>query len=131
MTTAGTSPTGAASSSSPTRASEFFEDLGRRDDIPFLRTMAASIRFDLDTGHRIKRWRVVVDHGDVTVTHGAGDDSDCVVAADAELFDRIVRGDANLMASLARGAVSVEGDVRPLVRFQRLLPGPTPGRTPS
>lgn len=130
MTTAGTRSTRSASSSPPTRAAEFFEELERGGHHPLLRTMSASIRFDLDTGHGMERWHVAVDQGDVVVTRDSKD-ADCVVVMPAELFDRIVRGDANFMASLVRGAISVEGDVRPLVRFQRLFPGPTPARTGS
>ena len=49
--------------------------------------------------------------------------ADAVVSADKALFDGSRRGETNAMAAMLREEVDVEGDVRLLVAFQRLLPG--------
>jgi hypothetical protein len=43
---------------------------------------------------------------------------------DRALFDRAVRGKANLNAAVLRGLLSAEGNIHLLVLVQRLLPGP-------
>ena len=60
----------------------------------------------------------------ITVSHADGA-ADCVVRADAALFDDLVRGEANAMASILRGRLVAEGDPALLIRFQRLFPAPT------
>ena len=79
--------------------------------------------FELTGGARTERWRVTVDKGRVAVVRGNGS-SDCVFRADRKLFGRMASGKVNAFAAVLRGAVSIEGDPRLLVLFQRLLPGP-------
>ena len=54
-----------------------------------------------------------------------GGPADCVLRADRKLFARMASGKVNAMAAVLRGAVTIEGDPRLLVLFQRLLPGPS------
>lgn len=122
--------TGTATATQTDPSAQFFDDLGRRGHEPLLRTMTVTLRFDLASGQRTEHWLVTVTRGDIAVSRGTGR-ADAIVGVDKQLFDEIVRSDANFMASLARGAITVEGDVRPLVRFQRLFPGPTPERKSS
>ena len=79
--------------------------------------------FELTGGARTERWRVTVDKGRVAVARGNGP-ADCAFRADRKLFGRIASGKVNAFAAVLRGAVSIEGDPRLLVLFQRLLPGP-------
>jgi putative sterol carrier protein len=104
--------------------SEFFDRLGERGDAPMLARMKGSIRFDLKRDGRTEHWRVEGRRGAVTVSHAAGP-ADCVVRADAALFDDLARGRANAMAATLRGQLELDGAPGLLVRFQRLFPAPT------
>ena len=103
--------------------SEFFDRLAERGRDPRLARTTGSIRFDLE-GDSPERWRIEVRRGAMRVTHGDGA-ADCVVRADAGVFDDLVRGRANAMASILRGRLVAEGDPDLLIRFQRLFPAPT------
>jgi putative sterol carrier protein len=107
--------------------SEFFEQLGRRGHEPLLERTSGTLRFDLRNGKQVDRWLVVVKKGDVAVSHRNAR-ADSVVSADRALFDSIASGKTNALAAILRGEVGVEGDVRLLVAFQRLLPGPPRAR---
>jgi len=80
---------------------------------------------ELTGGKRIERWRLSVDKGEVDVTRGPGP-ADCRLRADRALFAGMASGQVNAFAAVLRGAVTIEGDPRLLVLFQRLLPGPRP-----
>jgi putative sterol carrier protein len=104
-------------------ASELFERLGAVGQLPVLKRAKGVIRFELVGGKRVERWRVMVNRGEVKVARGNGP-ADCVLRADRKLFGRIASGQVNAFAAVLRGAVTIEGDPRLLVLFQRLLPGP-------
>ncbi len=107
--------------------SEFFDELDRRGHEPLLEKATGTVRFDLRNGKTVDRWLVTVKKGDVGVSRkNVG--ADCVVTADRALFDGVASGRTNAFAALLRGAMGVEGDVRLLVAFQRLLPGPPRAR---
>ena len=106
--------------------SEFFADLAERGHVPMLGSTSGTLRFDLADGARVDHWYVTIRRGDVSVTHGEGD-ADCVVGADRELFDRMASGTANAMAAALRGLVTPAGDLRLIIQFQRLFPGPPAG----
>jgi putative sterol carrier protein len=101
---------------------ELFEGLKQRGHEPLLEQAQGTLRFELENGQP-RRWFVEVDKGDVVVSH-ANRKADATVHADAQLFDRIVRGEVNAMAAVLRGAVTVDGDPQLLMLFQRLFPGP-------
>jgi len=101
----------------------FFGELGGRGHEPVLHTVSGTLRFDLRDGRRVERWLVELKKGDVGVSHrNVG--ADCVVSADRALFEGVASGKTNVMAALLRGEMGVEGDVKLLVLFQRLFPGP-------
>ena len=104
-------------------ASELFERLGAVGELPVLKRARGVLLFELTVGKRAERWRVSVDRGKVGLLRGNGP-ADCVLRADRKLFNRIASGDVNAFAAVLRGAVTIEGDPRLLVLFQRLLPGP-------
>jgi putative sterol carrier protein len=104
-------------------ASELFERLGAVGQMPVLKRAKGVMLFELVGGKRAERWRVTVDRGKVEVARGNGP-ADCVLRADRKLFSRIASGKVNAFAAVLRGAVTIEGDPRLLVLFQRLLPGP-------
>ena len=107
----------------PDATAAFFGELGVRGHEPVLHTASGTLRFDLRDGRRIERWLVELEKGDVGVSHG-NVAADCVVSADRALFEGVASGKTNVMAALLRGEMGVEGDVKLLVLFQRLFPGP-------
>ena len=102
----------------------FFERLGQGEHEPLLGRTNGSLRLDLERDGDVEHWRVDVRRGAVTVSHAAGP-ADCVIRADAALFEDLARGRANAMAATLRGQLLLEGDPALLVRFQRLFPAPT------
>lgn len=102
---------------------EFFEGLSRRGHEPLLETTSGTVRLDLTKNGKVERWRLVIDKGDLEVSHRPGA-SDCTVHAPAALFDRIASGEENAFAAALRGEVLIEGDSKLLVRIQRLFPSP-------
>ena len=104
-------------------AGQLFERLGAVEHVPLLRRARGTMLFELTGGQRVERWRITVDDGEVEVARGNGQ-ADCVLRADRKLFSRIASGRVNAFAAVLRGAVTIEGDPRLLVLFQRLLPGP-------
>ena len=103
---------------------EFFDRLAERGREPGLARTTGSVRFDLTRDGTVKHWRVEFRRGATTVSHATGP-ADCVVRADASLFDDLARGRANAMAALLRGRLAVDGSPELLIRFQRLFPAPT------
>jgi putative sterol carrier protein len=102
---------------------ELFARLGEAGHVPLLKQTSGTMLFELLGGQRIERWRVIVKRGQVSVASGNGP-ADCVLRADRKLFARMAAGRVNAFAAVLRGEVTVEGDPRLLVLFQRLLPGP-------
>lgn len=96
---------------------------------PLLERVRGTIRIDLEEDGKRRRWFVSIDDGDVAVSRRGGA-PDCAIRASAETFGALVRGERNAVAAVLRGAVTVEGDLELLVRFQRLFPGP-PSSSPA
>jgi putative sterol carrier protein len=106
---------------------EFFDGLAKRSHEPLLGNARGTVRFEVAHNHETDRWLVKIDKGHVSVSRGRGR-ADCIVHTDKSLLDGVMRGEMNAFAALLRGAISMSGDPRPLVRLQRLFPGP---RRPS
>lgn len=106
---------------------EFFEALSRRGHEPMLAKTTGTLRFDLTNGKRTERWLVSIEEGDIKVSH-ANRAADCVVRARRNVFDAIATGEANAMAAILRGTLSLEGKTLLAVLFQRLFPDPPKGR---
>jgi putative sterol carrier protein len=104
---------------------EFFDELVRRGHEPRLEKVSGTVRFDLENGNGVERWRVTVDKGDIAVSRKNGK-ADAVLRTDKALFDRILTGEVNAMAATLRGLLTIEGDRELLVLIQRLF-----ARTPT
>jgi hypothetical protein len=103
---------------------DFFEALAARGEQPLLRRTSGTIRFDLLGGDgQSAHWYVTIKKGALTVSREHAP-ADCTVACRHELFDRLVCGTANAMASALRGVLDARGDLSLLIMFQRLFPGP-------
>jgi hypothetical protein len=103
----------------------FFEDL--RGHHPLLRRAKGSLRVDKVDGTGSERWLVTMDEGEVSVSHRNAK-ADCVIRTSRDVFEGMVAGRVNAMAATLRGVLSVEGDPKILVLFQRALPGPSKPR---
>lgn len=101
----------------------FFADLASRGTEPLLHNASGSIRFELADGARTDRVLVEVDRGAVKVSRRAGRPS-AVVRADRPLFEGMVEGRVNAIASVLRGLLVIEGDLGIVMSFIRLFPGP-------
>jgi hypothetical protein len=102
---------------------EFFERLAQRGYEPLLRKTKGAVRLDLTSGRQTANWLITIDRGNLGVSH-ENSDAQCIVRTEKRIFDQVVRGEANAMAAVLRGAMEMEGDPELLVLFQRLLPGP-------
>jgi hypothetical protein len=108
----------------------FFDELAHRGYEPRAANMRGSVRLDLRRGKRTERRLVSVDGGEIAVsrTNAA---ADAVVRMDEALFEALIRGEANAMAAMLRGALTIEGDRGLLLLFQRLLGPATPRKASS
>jgi hypothetical protein len=105
---------------------DFFAEVAGKEHEPFLRRISGTVRFDLTNGFRkgspngshggshtggnsADHWTIAIDRGDLSVSHRSGK-ADTVIRTDRKLFERIITGHANAMASMLRGLVFVEGD---------------------
>ena len=82
-----------------------------------------ALRYEVVEGQYIRPWTVAFDDGDVDVSQ-AESDVDAVMRVDRSLFDRAVRGEANLLSAWLRGEVNYTGSLELLTQMGRLLPGP-------
>jgi putative sterol carrier protein len=107
------------------QTTQFFEELRQRDHDPQLENRSGTLRFDIATGKETDHWLVTIDKGDVTVSHRGGE-ADATVGADKSVFEAIASGKESPVAAVLRGTLHIEGNLRLLSLFRRLLPGPSP-----
>jgi putative sterol carrier protein len=101
---------------------EFFDSLGHRRLEPLLEE-AGTIRFDLADGQETEHWFLEISHGDMSVSRDART-ADLVVRADRGFFNKIVTGEANMLAAWVRNQIIFEGSLRLSRSFELTLPGP-------
>jgi hypothetical protein len=106
---------------------EFFERLVGAPQ-PLLSRTTTTIRIDLEDGKSIEHWYLDIQQGTVSTAHRKTK-AESIVHLNRALFERLITGRANAMASLLRGMITVDGDTTPMVELQRLFPGP-PHRPP-
>jgi hypothetical protein len=110
---------------------QFFTEVKEREFDPYLRRISGTIRYDLTTANGSGKnssngssngsdhWTVSIDKGQLSVAHRNAK-ADTVVRSERGLFERIVTGRANAMASVLRGLVFIEGDPELAVLSARL-----------
>jgi hypothetical protein len=111
---------------SPTEA--FFDELAGRGHVSWFEHEHGALRYEVVDGQYIRPWTVKFDDGDVEVSSQAESDVDAILRIDRTLFDRAVRGEANLLSAWLRGEINYTGSLELLTQIGRLLPGP-PGQT--
>ncbi|MEV0270375.1 MAG: SCP2 sterol-binding domain-containing protein [Hamadaea sp.] len=116
--------------SNPTEA--FFTELADRGQDPRLAGASGALRIDVHTdgdlaGKPSGHWLITFGDGEVAVARGKAP-ADCVVQITDDLLDRLVTGEANGMASVLRGAMSIQGDIELPIQLQRIFPGPPASR---
>jgi hypothetical protein len=103
----------------------FFDNIAARGEHLLPEKYDGTIRFDLSEHERTDHWLITIHRGDVSVSRRIAE-ADCVVHAGHAVFDRLAAGEENWAPPIFRGALVVEGDIRLLAAFRRLLPG-SPG----
>jgi hypothetical protein len=108
-------------------SAEFFRRIHKRGQVPFLRNVSGTLRFDLVNGDRVEPWFVTITKGNVEVSNEGGE-ADVVARAPKEVFDAITAGESNAMAAVLRGLMVPSGDLGLLMAFTRFFPGPASSR---
>jgi Putative sterol carrier protein len=98
----------------------FFDELGRRGHEPLLRRVSATVRFEVADDEQTEHRLLVIDRGDLRVSVDEAVPDATIRCSSAE-FDDLVKGRTSPMASLLRGALTVDGDPELLVLAQRLF----------
>ena len=102
---------------------DFFDGLTKRGQEPLLGKLKATVRFDIVAGKRTDHRLLGIKDGALDVSRSDGE-ADCVLRADKSAFDKVASGRTNAMAAYLRGALTLDGEPRLLVRLQRLFPPP-------
>jgi putative sterol carrier protein len=98
----------------------FFDELAQRGYDPLLARASGTVRFDVADGKRTERWLLTIKRGKLAVSHRNAR-ADAVVKSDRRTFNRVASGRDNVMASVLRGEITVDGDTRLVVGLQRLF----------
>jgi putative sterol carrier protein len=98
----------------------FFEDLGSRGYDPLLRSVSATVRFDLVSGKTTERWLLAIQKGNLSVSH-RNVRADAVIRLSRDLFGGAASGETGLLPAMLRGEVVLEGDYRLMIMVRRLL----------
>src|SRR6185436_19298954 len=101
---------------------EFFERLGGTPQ-PLLSRVTTTVRIDLEDGKAVEHWLMDINQGKVAVSRRKAK-AEAILHLDRALFERLVTGRANSLASMLRGLITIEGSTVHLVAVQRLFPGP-------
>jgi putative sterol carrier protein len=107
---------------------EFFDTLGQRRHERLIE-VAGTIRFDLAGERETEHWFLEISHGDLTVSRDTRA-ADLVVRADRGFFNKIVKGEANMLAAWLRDQINFEGSLLLSRSFELILPGPPGSRHP-
>ena len=102
----------------------FLDELGGSPQ-PLLSHVTGTIRLDVDNGGGTRHWLLDIRQGTVDVSKaGASTEADATMHMHRSVFERLITGEANAVASTLRGQLSMDGDITLLVAFQRIMPGP-------
>ena len=111
-------------------ATEFFESLATRGHEPLLGNVTGTLRLEVVDGDTLEHWHVAVEKGSMKVSR-RNVKASAVVRIPRALCADIASGKANAMAAMLRGELVPEGDLRLIMLFQRLFPGPPKQSLPA
>ena len=97
--------------------SEFFETLPSRVEPGKTAGMNNSYVFAIDGAGT---WTVRVSDGGVTVEDG-DTGGDCTIAASAETFEKVMKGEQNPTAAYMSGKLKIKGDMGAAMKLQKLF----------
>jgi putative sterol carrier protein len=96
---------------------DFFAELPSRVDPGKTAGMNNSYVFDIEDAGT---WTVRVSDGSVTVDDG-DTGGDCSIAASAETFEGVVKGEVNPTAAYMSGKLKIKGDMGAAMKLQKLF----------
>jgi len=108
---------------------EFFERLAGTPQ-PLLSKVTTTVRLDLEDGKSVEHWLLDIQQGRVSTARRKAK-AESILHLERGLFERLVTGRANALASVLRGLITMEGDTADLVAIQRLFPGPPHRKPPA
>jgi alkyl sulfatase BDS1-like metallo-beta-lactamase superfamily hydrolase len=110
----------------------FFDELAQVRHVSWLEQEHGRVRIELVDAECIRQWTLTFQNGDVEVSRFTGTESDVdvVLRVDRTLFERAIRGEANLLQAVLRGELTFAGSIELLASLGRLLPGPPGQRGP-
>jgi putative sterol carrier protein len=97
--------------------SEFFEQLPTRVEPGKTAGMNNSYVFAIDGAGT---WTVRVTDGGITVEDG-DTGGDCTIAASAETFEKVMKGEQNPTAAYMSGKLKIKGDMGAAMKLQKLF----------
>ena len=97
--------------------SEFFETLPSRVEPGKTAGMNNAYVFAIDGAGT---WTVRVSDGGVTVEDG-DTGGDCTIAASAETFEKVMKGEQNPTAAYMSGKLKIKGDMGAAMKLQKLF----------
>ncbi|MFI9641710.1 SCP2 sterol-binding domain-containing protein [Micromonospora sp. NPDC051925] len=108
---------------------QFFTALPERAPaIPHV-PVTGTLRIDLTNSDRTDHWLVHLGPGRVTVQRDRGP-ADAIWTSSADLFERMIRGQAHSLSAVLRNEATFSGNVALLLFFRTLLPHPPGVRDP-
>ncbi|SCG57080.1 SCP-2 sterol transfer family protein [Micromonospora echinaurantiaca] len=99
---------------------EYFEAIRRHPHQPLLSNFKGTLRFEIESGDRVDKWRIEIRYGAVAISTDELE-ADSIIRSSRTLFNEIATGQENILASLLRGALTVEGDLQAVFLAGRLL----------
>ncbi|MER7893667.1 SCP2 sterol-binding domain-containing protein [Micromonospora sp. NPDC094482] len=110
-------------------AERFFESLPARAPDVLRGLVSGTLQIELSTDDETDHWLVVMRPGTVEVSRHRGP-ADALWYSSADLFDRLVRGEAQGVAAVLRNESTFSGNVVLFLAFRRFFPDPPGTRDP-
>ncbi|MBM0231767.1 SCP2 sterol-binding domain-containing protein [Micromonospora sp. STR1_7] len=113
-----------------TEATErFFESLPARAPTVLRGLVDGTLQIDLSTDNQTEHWLVRMRPGAIEVSRSRGP-ADAIWYSSAELFDRLIAGEAQGVAAVLRNESTFSGNVVLFLGFRRFFPNPPGTRDP-